>query len=87
MKPHLLNFLRLFLHLFIFCTWATGQDVESAVRVVRFRVDYPNADVTQVGRLQNWATIMRKSVLASLKFVNKHWTVCGQSERLEKALG
>jgi hypothetical protein len=64
-----------------------AQDSEPAVRVVRFRVDYPNADLTQVNRLQNWPTIMRKSVLASLKFVNKHWTVCGQSERLEKALG
>lgn len=64
-----------------------GQTVEPAVRVVRFQVEYPNADIIQVGRLQNWAGIMRKSVLASLKFVNKHWTICGQSERLEKALG
>ncbi|KAI6227806.1 hypothetical protein M3Y99_01221000 [Aphelenchoides fujianensis] len=64
-----------------------SQEAEPAVRVVRFRVDYPNADLSQVNRLQNWPTVMRKSVLASLKFVNKHWTICGQSERLEKALG
>jgi hypothetical protein len=87
MRPNLLGIFRFLLHLVILCAWANGQDTEPAVRVVRFRVDYPNADVTQIGRLQNWATIMRKSVLASLKFVNKHWTVCGQSERLEKALG
>ena len=87
MRLNLHTLLRLFLHLFVLCAWTNGQDVEPAVRVVRFRVDYPNSDVTQITRLQNWPNIMRKSVLASLKFVNKHWTVCGQSERLEKALG
>ena len=66
---------------------ASGQEIESAVRVVRFRIDYHNADLTSVSRLQSWPTVMRKSVLASLKFVNKHWTICGASERLEKALG
>ncbi|KAI6189565.1 hypothetical protein M3Y97_00022200 [Aphelenchoides bicaudatus] len=81
------SILQLLLHFALLFLWTGAQDSEPAVRVVRFRVDYPNADVTQVSRLQNWPTIMRKSVLASLKFVNKHWTVCGQSERLEKALG
>lgn len=73
--------------LLISALYVKSQQLEPAVRVVRFRVDYPNADITQVNRLQNWPNIMRKSVLASLKFVNKHWNVCGQSERLEKALG
>ncbi|KAI6213870.1 hypothetical protein M3Y94_00202500 [Aphelenchoides besseyi] len=71
-----------------FCLFSlTFAQEEPAVRVVRFRVEYPNADLSQVNRLQNWPTVLRKSVLASLKFVNKHWTICGQSERLEKALG
>lgn len=65
--------LRFLAHISPFILLAASEDMEPAVRVVRFRVDYPNADVTQVNRLQNWATIMRKSVLASLKFVNKHW--------------
>ncbi|KAI6218018.1 hypothetical protein M3Y99_01735800 [Aphelenchoides fujianensis] len=80
--------LNCFLLPLLFVTVAVrSQEAEPAVRVVRFRVDYPNADLSQVNRLQNWPTVMRKSVLASLKFVNKHWTICGQSERLEKALG
>lgn len=88
MKTIRLNFYTILqLSILFIISVVNAQDTEPAVRVVRFRVDYPNADVTQVNRLQNWSTIMRKSVLASLKFVNKHWTVCGQSERLEKALG
>ena len=58
--------------------------VEPAVRVVRFKVDYPKADLTQIPKLTNWPTIMRKSVLASLKFVNKHWAICGEEKNSEK---
>ncbi|CAD5226462.1 unnamed protein product [Bursaphelenchus okinawaensis] len=64
-----------------------SADLEQAVRVVRFRVDYPNADLSQLNKVNNWNTILRKSVLASLKFVNKHWEVCGDSERMDKLLG
>uniref|UniRef100_A0A914LMR4 Uncharacterized protein n=1 Tax=Meloidogyne incognita TaxID=6306 RepID=A0A914LMR4_MELIC len=52
---------------------------EPAVRVVRLQVTYPNADIETVNKLQNWNSIMRKSVLASLRFVNKHWLICGDS--------
>jgi hypothetical protein len=58
--------------------------VEPAVRVVRFNVDYPKADLGQIPKLTNWPTIMRKSVLASLKFVNKHWAICGEEKTSEK---
>ncbi|CAD5230814.1 unnamed protein product [Bursaphelenchus xylophilus] len=64
-----------------------SAELEQAVRVVRFRVDYPNADLSQLSKYSNWATILRKSVLASLKFVNKHWEVCGEAEKLDKVVG
>uniref|UniRef100_A0A914HHC0 Uncharacterized protein n=1 Tax=Globodera rostochiensis TaxID=31243 RepID=A0A914HHC0_GLORO len=56
-----------------------GQTLtEPAVRVVRFRVNYPDAELENVRKLPNWNGIMRKSVLASLRFVNKHWLICGE---------
>ncbi|KAK0410115.1 hypothetical protein QR680_004956 [Steinernema hermaphroditum] len=54
-----------------------------AVRVVRFQVDYPDADVSLVNKHNKWTTILRNSVLASLRFINKHWLICGGTE-LEK---
>lgn len=58
----------------------SANDTQTAIRVVRFRIDYPNADLNQVSKFPNWSSIMRKSVLASLRFVNKHWIICGESE-------
>uniref|UniRef100_A0A1I7Y4P8 Lipocalin n=1 Tax=Steinernema glaseri TaxID=37863 RepID=A0A1I7Y4P8_9BILA len=51
-----------------------------AVRVVRFQVDYPDADVSLVNKHAKWTTMLRNSVLASLRFINKHWLVCGGTE-------
>ncbi|KAL3082974.1 hypothetical protein niasHS_010776 [Heterodera schachtii] len=51
---------------------------EPAVRVVRFHVSYPDAELESVRKLTNWNIVMRKSVLASLRFVNKHWLICGE---------
>ncbi|KAL7073522.1 hypothetical protein ACQ4LE_007624 [Meloidogyne hapla] len=53
--------------------------VEPAVRVVRLQITYPDADIETVNKLPNWNSVMRKSVLASLRFVNKHWLICGDS--------
>jgi hypothetical protein len=38
-----------------------GQaQLELAVRVVRFQVDYPDADLETVRKLPNWSAVMRK---------------------------
>ncbi|EFP02040.1 hypothetical protein CRE_22879 [Caenorhabditis remanei] len=50
-----------------------------AVRVVRLQVDYRNASVSDLQKIHKWNAIMRNSVLASLKFINKHWLICGGS--------
>ncbi|CAD6193646.1 unnamed protein product [Caenorhabditis auriculariae] len=52
-----------------------------AVRVVRLQVDYRNASVVDIQKINKWNGIMRNSVLASLKFINKHWLICGGSPR------
>jgi len=62
----------------------TKKDVERSIRVVRFMINYPNVDNEQVQKIQNWSALLRKSVLASLKFVNKHWIICGEEEQMEK---
>ncbi|CAK5027202.1 unnamed protein product [Meloidogyne enterolobii] len=79
----LLIYLNLFISIFGQQQTANNQSSSSlsepAVRVVRLQVTYPNADIETVNKLQNWNSIMRKSVLASLRFVNKHWLICGDS--------
>ncbi|VDK60325.1 unnamed protein product [Anisakis simplex] len=63
---------------------SADQEIIPAVRVVRFQVDYPNAQLSNIKKYMKWNAIMRNSVLASLRFVNKHWLICGgsQSEKL-----
>ncbi|KAK6757693.1 hypothetical protein RB195_015480 [Necator americanus] len=55
-----------------------------AVRVVRFQVDYPNATVQDVQKIHKWNSIMRNSVIASLRFINKHWLICGSGPNGER---
>jgi hypothetical protein len=58
-----------------------GQNQEIvAVRVVRFQIQYPNASVDKLPRYRRWNGVMRNSVLASLKFINKHWLICGGTD-------
>ena len=52
--------------LFLFClvllqiVAVNGQSTEPAVRVVRFQVDYPEAELDTVRKLPNWVAVMRK---------------------------
>uniref|UniRef100_A0A915DQP1 Uncharacterized protein n=1 Tax=Ditylenchus dipsaci TaxID=166011 RepID=A0A915DQP1_9BILA len=57
------------------CQQKPTGGLEPAVRVARFRIDYPKADLTQINKLPNWPIVMRKSVLASL---NKTANDCGK---------
>ncbi|CAG9531467.1 unnamed protein product [Cercopithifilaria johnstoni] len=59
---------------------AAIQETVPAVRVVRFQVDYPNASLERIQKVPKWNAIMRNSVLASLRFINKHWLICGGSK-------
>ncbi|VDM42882.1 unnamed protein product [Toxocara canis] len=65
---------------------AAVKETVPAVRVVRFQVDYPNASLASINKYVKWNAIMRNSVLASLRFVNKHWLICGGSESEKFAL-
>ncbi|VDM94511.1 unnamed protein product [Onchocerca ochengi] len=56
------------------------RETVPAVRVVRFQVDYPNASIENIQKIPKWNAIMRSSVLASLRFINKHWLICGGSK-------
>ncbi|EFO16591.2 hypothetical protein LOAG_11916 [Loa loa] len=56
------------------------RETVPAVRVVRFQVDYPNASLGNIQKVPKWNSIMRNSVLASLRFINKHWLICGGSK-------
>lgn len=68
----------------VLCTTTTNVNNELAVRVARFSIHYAKAEVEKIFKVQHWPIIMRKSVLASLRFVNKHWLICGESESIEK---
>ncbi|VDO29676.1 unnamed protein product [Onchocerca flexuosa] len=59
---------------------AAIRETVPAVRVVRFQVDYPNASIENIQKIPKWNAIMRSSVLASLRFINKHWLICGGSK-------
>uniref|UniRef100_A0AC35TGB7 NTR domain-containing protein n=1 Tax=Rhabditophanes sp. KR3021 TaxID=114890 RepID=A0AC35TGB7_9BILA len=48
-----------------------------ASRVVRITLTYPSANIPAIPHTEKWQTTMRKSILASLKFINKHWNICG----------
>uniref|UniRef100_A0A0R3RXY4 DUF4468 domain-containing protein n=1 Tax=Elaeophora elaphi TaxID=1147741 RepID=A0A0R3RXY4_9BILA len=63
---------------------AAIQETVPAVRVVRFQVDYPNASLESIQKVPKWNAIMRNSVLASLRFINKHWLICGGSKSEKK---
>ncbi|CAI5451406.1 unnamed protein product [Caenorhabditis angaria] len=64
----------------IFSVMAARDDVTvPAVRVVRLQVEYKNASITDLQKIHKWNAILRNSVLASLKFINKHWMICGGS--------
>ncbi|VDD97812.1 unnamed protein product [Enterobius vermicularis] len=60
--------------------YSNGSEIEPAVRVVRIQIDYPNAAVSSTSDYPNWNHILRNSVLASLRFVNKHWLLCGETK-------
>uniref|UniRef100_A0A7E5A023 Dirigent protein n=1 Tax=Panagrellus redivivus TaxID=6233 RepID=A0A7E5A023_PANRE len=59
---------------------ASRPEVKDAVRIVRFQVDYPHAQVDRISDYTKWTSLMRKSVLASLRFINKHWNICAAME-------
>jgi hypothetical protein len=52
----------------------------AAVRIVRFQIDYPSADIHKINHYTKWTSLMRKSVLASLRFIDKHWKICDKTE-------
>ncbi|XGW06932.1 hypothetical protein V3C99_016891 [Haemonchus contortus] len=58
--------------------------VVPAVRVVRLQVDYPEAAVQEIPKIHKWNSIMRNSVIASLRFINKHWIICGSGPNDER---
>ncbi|KAL3985154.1 GCC2 and GCC3 family protein [Acanthocheilonema viteae] len=59
---------------------AAIRETVPAVRVVRFQVDYPNASLESIQKVPKWNAIMRNSILASLRFINKHWLICPGSK-------
>ncbi|KAK5972038.1 hypothetical protein GCK32_022314 [Trichostrongylus colubriformis] len=61
-----------------------GDLIAPAVRVVRLQVDYPEAAVQEISNIHKWNSIMRNSVIASLKFINKHWMICGSGPNNER---
>ncbi|UMM36711.1 hypothetical protein L5515_008753 [Caenorhabditis briggsae] len=63
----------------VFVAGENNEVTVPAVRVVRLQVDYRNASVSDLQKIHKWNAIMRNSVLASLKFINKHWLICGGS--------
>ncbi|KJH53636.1 hypothetical protein DICVIV_00064 [Dictyocaulus viviparus] len=80
-------FRQIFALLSIHTIFALSEDdslTVPAVRVVRLQIDYPNANVNEVQLNHKWNTIMRNSVIASLRFVNKHWLVCGSGPNGER---
>ncbi|TKR61257.1 hypothetical protein L596_028390 [Steinernema carpocapsae] len=80
---NLLHSISIICSLFLLKSVLAFVETVPAVRVVRFQVDYPDADVSLVNKHNKWTTILRNSVLASLRFINKHWLICGGTE-LEK---
>ncbi|CAJ0560051.1 unnamed protein product, partial [Mesorhabditis spiculigera] len=60
-------------------------ELEPAVRVVRFQVTYPEARVSELSGVRKFSSLLRNSVLASLRFINKHWLICGGSELDKKS--
>ncbi|CEF69222.1 Hypothetical protein SRAE_2000387200 [Strongyloides ratti] len=56
-------------------------DTVDSIRVARISVFYPDADINSIPSGEKWQTTMRKSILASLKFINKHWKVCGNVQK------
>ncbi|CAI4223028.1 unnamed protein product [Auanema sp. JU1783] len=58
---------------------SSSQDdfISPAVRVARLQINYDNANPKEIEKVEKWNSIMRNSVLASLKFINKHWLICG----------
>lgn len=56
------------------------EETTPAVRVVRFQVDYPNASLEGIQKIPKWNRIMRNSLLASLRFISKHWVICDGSK-------
>ncbi|KHJ85899.1 hypothetical protein OESDEN_14364 [Oesophagostomum dentatum] len=55
-----------------------------AVRVVRLQIEYPSANVKDIPKIHKWNSIMRNSVIASLRFINKHWLICGSGPNGER---
>ncbi|VDM69333.1 unnamed protein product [Strongylus vulgaris] len=58
--------------------------VVPAVRVVRLQIEYPNAAVKDIQKIHKWNPILRNSVIASLRFINKHWLICGSGPNGER---
>ncbi|KIH53008.1 hypothetical protein ANCDUO_16875 [Ancylostoma duodenale] len=78
---------RVLLLVLLYSHTALSKDDDStvpAVRVVRIQVEYPNATVKDIPKIHKWNSIMRNSVIASLRFINKHWLICGSGPNGER---
>ncbi|GMT08866.1 hypothetical protein PFISCL1PPCAC_163 [Pristionchus fissidentatus] len=60
-------------------------DREEAVRVVRIQLNYEQASTSEIDHISKWSSLLKSSLLASLRFINKHWFICGGSEEDKKS--
>ncbi|GMS77905.1 hypothetical protein PENTCL1PPCAC_80, partial [Pristionchus entomophagus] len=60
-------------------------DKDEAVRVVRIQLNYEQASTSEVDQISKWSSLLKSSLLASLRFINKHWLICGGSEEDKKS--
>uniref|UniRef100_A0A0N5B1W2 Dirigent protein n=1 Tax=Strongyloides papillosus TaxID=174720 RepID=A0A0N5B1W2_STREA len=75
LKKHLI----IFIVIYSLPSVILSLDSVDSVRVARISVFYPDADTSAIPSGEKWQTTMRKSILASLKFINKHWKICGNA--------
>ncbi|KAF8387506.1 hypothetical protein PRIPAC_76648 [Pristionchus pacificus] len=60
-------------------------DKDEAVRVVRIQLNYEQASTREIDHIGKWSSLLKSSLLASLRFINKHWLICGGSEEDKKS--
>uniref|UniRef100_A0A0N4Z4A5 DUF2807 domain-containing protein n=1 Tax=Parastrongyloides trichosuri TaxID=131310 RepID=A0A0N4Z4A5_PARTI len=81
------NIVTIFIGIFLISTRIIlAIEKVDSVRVVRISVLYPNANIPSIPNNEKWQTTMRKSILASLKFINKHWNICNNGDQKEKSV-
>lgn len=45
------------------------------------QIHYNNASMAEIGETAKWNSMLRSSLLASLRFINKHWLICGGTDK------